>query len=83
MNVTEICVGAARTINLGNFESLCIEASVTIALAEGDDLVKDKAAVQPELRQLLEETYRAQHKPKAPMNPPESGFKTPAAEPEY
>jgi len=83
MTITEIRVGASRTINLGNFESLRIEASVAIALAEGDDPAKAKAAVQPELRQLLEETYRAQHKPKAPANPPESGFKAPAAEPEY
>ena len=60
--IREFSVGCSRTINLGNFESLRVEASVTVAVPEGDnyDILKGKAQV--ELRTLLEETYKAQMK---------------------
>lgn len=65
MKLTEVRVGAARTLNLGNYESLRIEAGATVAIEDGDDMAAVKAALQVELRGLLEETYRAQHRPKA------------------
>lgn len=63
--VKEFTIGFSRTINLGNFESARVEASVTVEvtaemLAKGHQAVMD--ASQAELRQLLELTYRAQMK---------------------
>jgi hypothetical protein len=60
--ITELRVDVARTINLGNFESMRIEAGITVAVAEGDDIEAVKATIQPELRALLEDTWRAQHR---------------------
>jgi hypothetical protein len=60
--IKEFSVGCSRTINLGNFESLRVEASVTIEVPETGDLQSLKDAAQVELRALLEDTYRAQHK---------------------
>ena len=69
--ISEFRVGCARTINLGNYESLRIEASVTMTVPEIanpneraanlDDL---KGVAQTELRKLMEQTYREQHKGK-------------------
>lgn len=58
MPITAFTVGASRTINLGNFESLRIEASVTVETdpAKPEQLQRDNA--QTELRNLLEQTYR-------------------------
>lgn len=64
MRITELRVQTARTINLGNFESLRIEAGVTASVDEADDLIAVTATMQAELRRLLEETYRAQHRGK-------------------
>ena len=56
--------GCSRTINLGNFESLRVEALVEMEVGTDDlSLVKNEA--QAELRQLMEETYKAQHKIKS------------------
>lgn len=60
--ITEFTIGASHTLNLGNFESLRIEAHVTVAVPEDDNLDDLKTRAQTELRQLLEETYRAQRK---------------------
>lgn len=61
--IREFTIGTSHTLNLGNFESLRIEAQITVNVPEGDfeDL---KRSAQIELRQLLEETYRAQRKDK-------------------
>jgi hypothetical protein len=60
----EFTIGCSRTINLGNYESLRIEASVTIAVDENNvgEFPQIKRDAQAELRRLLEETYLAQHK---------------------
>ena len=60
-------VGCSRTINLGNFQSIRVEALVEIEV--DPDLTPErwaetKKSAQADLRQLLEETYRAQHKDK-------------------
>ena len=68
MTITEIRIGIARTVNLGNFESLRIEGSVTASVPEGDDIAMVKQSLQAELRTLLEETYRAQYKAKKEPN---------------
>ena len=52
-------------MNLGNYESIKVEASVTMEIHEETDLEELKTRAQTELRQLLEDTYRAQHKKNA------------------
>lgn len=37
MRIKEITVGASRTINLGNYNSIKVEGSCTVQLAEGED----------------------------------------------
>lgn len=63
MTITQFSIGTSRTINLGNFESLRVEASVTVEV-NGDtgDYAKAAQDAQMELRKLLEATYRAQAK---------------------
>ena len=58
--IIQFVVGTSRTINLGNYESVRVEASVTVSVDEGADLTEIKKAAQVELRSLMEETYRAQ-----------------------
>lgn len=65
MTVKTFTVGCAKTINLGNYQSLRIEASVTVEVGECQDLGELKAGAQTELTALLEQTYKAQHKKKA------------------
>jgi hypothetical protein len=60
--IKEFSIGCSRTINLGNFESLRVEASVTMDVSENVDLQSCKEAAQVELRALLEDTYRNQHR---------------------
>lgn len=60
--VTEFSVGVSKTINLGNFQSLRVEASVTVQMDPRETLADASAAAQDELRQLLEATYQAQYK---------------------
>lgn len=64
MAITEIRIGASRSINLGNYENAKLEAGLTIAINEGDDIEAVKASLLPELRGLLETAWRAQNKPK-------------------
>lgn len=70
MSISEIRVGIARTINLGNFESLRIEGSIAATLGPFESAPHVKAQLQTELRALMEETYRAQHKAKTEANKP-------------
>ena len=61
--IKSFSIAAAHTLNLGNYQSFRVEASLTIEVPEGDDfeVLRDKA--QSELRRLLEETYRLQRRP--------------------
>lgn len=61
-SIIEFVVGCSRTINLGNFQSIRVEASVTVEVHEGSDWDELKQKAQKELRTLLEETYKAQYK---------------------
>ena len=65
LELIEFSVGCSRTINLGNYKSIKVEASVTMEIHEETDLEELKTRAQTELRQLLEDTYRAQHKKNA------------------
>ena len=60
--IKSFSIAAAHTLNLGNYQSFRIEASLEIEVPEGDDyeVLKDRA--QTELRRLLEETYKAQRR---------------------
>ncbi len=60
--VTQFTIGFSRTINLGNFESARVEASVVVSLEGVEDMGKAAEDAQVELRRLLEETYQAQYK---------------------
>ena len=71
--IEKFTVGVSRTINLGNFESLRIEASLSVDVDLPEENTPDenvaiwrraKQDAQTELRKLLEETYRNQHKEK-------------------
>ena len=60
--IKQFSIAAAHTLNLGNYQSFRIEASLTVEVPEGDDyeVLRDKA--QTELRRLLEETYKRQRR---------------------
>lgn len=62
MLIREISIGCSKTINLGNYQSLRIEAAVTVTVEPHDDLRQASAEAQLELGRLLEETYTAQYK---------------------
>lgn len=59
MKIEQFTIAISRTINLGNFESCRLEASITVN-PEDDSYELAKPKAQVELRKLLEETYRAQ-----------------------
>lgn len=58
--LNEFTIGFSRTINLGNFESARVEASVSIIVAEGDDTAQLMSEAQATLRHLLEQTWKQQ-----------------------
>lgn len=60
MPISQFTVGASRTLNLGSFESMRIESSVTWDLNEikPGALAEAEEKAQAELRQLMEMTYR-------------------------
>lgn len=60
--ITEFSVGCSKTINLGNYQSLRVEASVTVALDVNETLADASISAQEALHQLLEETYQSQYK---------------------
>jgi hypothetical protein len=61
MAIKEITIGFARTVNLGNYESARVEASVK-AEVEGDPDFLDEYTIhlQGELSGLLTKTWNAQ-----------------------
>ena len=69
MPISQFTIGSSRTINLGNFESLRVEASVTWEIPEhyrkdADGINGEHMAAQEQLRKLLEETYKRMTKKK-------------------
>lgn len=63
--IRQFMVGCSKTINLGNFQSLRVEAQVIVEVPDeetpgGYEQMTEKA--QAELHRLLEQTWRNQHK---------------------
>ena len=59
MTLKEMQIGVSRTFNLGNFESLRIEAGMTATIAEGDDLDEVRLLILDEIRKSLSAAYKA------------------------
>jgi hypothetical protein len=65
MQLKQFTIGFSRTVNLGNFQSARVEASVTMELDAGagsellDSEIED---AQKELRALLEKTWLEQNR---------------------
>jgi hypothetical protein len=58
MPITAFTIGVSRTINLGNFESLRVESSITWELSADQGVEQQKELAQVQLRGLLEQTYK-------------------------
>jgi hypothetical protein len=59
VKIIQKAVSAGLTINLGNYESLRIDSTVTVEISEGDDLQGVRARMLLELRDDLAATYKA------------------------
>ena len=62
MQITEFSIGCSKLINLGQYQNIRIEASVTVARDPNETLASASAEAQEVLRKLLEDTYQAQYK---------------------
>lgn len=63
--IKQFSIGCSKTINLGNFQSIKVEASVVVEVPEDETLegyTGMTAKAQAELGRLLAETYANQHK---------------------
>ena len=60
--IKEFVLGCSKTVNLGNYNSIRVEASVTVTVPEGDDFAALKAIAQEDIKIMIEETYTAQLK---------------------
>lgn len=60
--IKEFTIACSKTVNQGNFNSLRVEFSITVAVMEGDDWHKLATQAQVDLRDKLNETYRAQRR---------------------
>ena len=62
LTVVEFSIGASHTVNLGNYNSIKIDAGLTITVKEGADFAALRTQAQEVLRNMLEETYKAQRR---------------------
>lgn len=65
--IKQFTIGCSKTINLGNFQSIRVEASVTVEVPENETregYTGMTANAQAELGRLLAETYANQHRSK-------------------
>lgn len=72
----EFTIGFSRTINLGNFESCRVEASLTTVLPENvsaADYDTLRGAAQVELRRLLVDTFKAQYEDRVKKGATQNG----------
>lgn len=58
--IKEFEIRCAKTINLGNFQSIRVEASLVVCVPDGDDYAALTRKAQEDLRELLDQTYKAQ-----------------------
>lgn len=63
MKIRQTSVTVGRTFNLGNFESLRVDATATIDLEDGDDVAAARDAGVAELRASLSRLHQ-EFKPK-------------------
>jgi len=66
MGVKEFTVGCSKTINMGNFSSIKVEAAITMAVNEGETYAQLRKDAQALVKEQLEETYRTNLKKKEP-----------------
>lgn len=62
--IREFTVGASKTVNMGNFNSLRVEASVTYTLEEGQEFRDQYTICMHQLRSMLNDNYKIQLKQK-------------------
>lgn len=62
MKITTVRVACAKTINLGNSQTMKIEADVTAFVEDEDTLPDVSAVLQAEVKRILEETWQEQRK---------------------
>lgn len=61
--ITEFHIGCSKLIALPGYQNIRIEASVTVSMDDPNESLDFASGyAQQQLRQLLEETYRAQYK---------------------
>jgi hypothetical protein len=58
MPISEFSMSVGRTINLGNYENLKIDARVDVTINEGEDYEALREEAKTKLRALLEDAYR-------------------------
>lgn len=60
--ITSFALSASKTINLGDWNSIKIGASVTVEITDPSELEGAHGMAQEELGRLMTETYRAQRR---------------------
>ena len=60
MAIKQFSVGASKTVNLGDYNSVRVEASIVYELAEGDDYYTQRERMMDALKSQLEATYKSQ-----------------------
>lgn len=63
MKIRQMTLTAGRTFNLGNFDSLRVDASATVDIEEGEDLAAAREAAVAEIRASLANLH-SEFKPK-------------------
>lgn len=63
MKIRQMTLTAGRTFNLGNFESLRVDASATVDIEDGEDLAAARGAALAEIRAGLAQLH-TEFKPK-------------------
>lgn len=61
--IKSFTVGAKHHVNLGDYESMEIEGSISIEMKDGESIIPARIRAQELLRDLLAETFAAQYKP--------------------
>lgn len=60
--ITEFSIGCSKLIALPGYQNIRVEASITVSMDPNESLADASGIAQQQLRQLLEETYKAQYK---------------------
>ena len=63
MKITEITIGVSRTFNLGDYNSLRVEASASASVEDSVDMDSARATLLAEVRETLRRAY-VEFKPK-------------------